>query len=295
MCSAHTPTTVGWLLRWGTDQLRAAGVEAPRLDAEVLLADVLGWTRAQLLAREELPMPPCREALYREHVARRARGEPVAYILGRREFYGREFTVNRHVLIPRPETELLVELALAHLAGRPGALAADIGTGSGAIAVTLAAECPDVRVIATDISADALDVARRNAVRHGVADRVQFRLGHLLAPLDVPVYVLCANLPYVGTDEAPLLPRDVIAYEPHTALFAGREGFTLIHELITSLTPDHVERGGTVLLEVGYGHGRRVAELASRRWPRATVRLHKDLAGHDRVVEIAGLWEEGPG
>ncbi|MDQ7030909.1 MAG: peptide chain release factor N(5)-glutamine methyltransferase [Ardenticatenia bacterium] len=283
---------MGHLLRWGKAQLQAAGVETARLDAELLLGAVLDITRAQLLARIDQTVGTHQTHAYQELVARRADGEPVAYILGRREFYGREFIVDPRVLIPRPETELVVELALAHLTKRPSALVADIGTGSGAIAVTLAAERPDVRVIATDISPDALDVARLNARRHGVADRVDFRLGHLLDPVDVTADVLCANLPYVGTDEAHLLPRDVLVYEPHEALFAGRDGLTLLRELLTSLTSAHVRRGGVVLLEVGYGHGQAVVQLACQRWPREHVHLHKDLAGFDRVVEIVNVWAD---
>ncbi len=274
------------LLQWGVSALREAGIETARLDAEVLLADVLGCSRAQLFARFHDSVGRREVAAYRGLVVRRARGEPVAYILGRREFYGRAFYVDRRVLIPRPETELLVERALTLLEGRPRPLVADIGTGSGAIAVTLAAERPDLRVIATDVSAGALEVARLNAERHGVADRVDLRLGHLLEPLDEPVDLIGANLPYVGTEEAKRLPRDVVQYEPHEALFAGPEGLALIRELFASLQPTHLKPGGAVLLEVGYGHGREVVNLACQQWPQANVRLHKDLAGIERVVEI---------
>lgn len=279
------------LLRWGVATLEAAGVETARLDAEVLLAAVLGCSRAQLLARLHDSVGRREAVAYRGLIARRAQGEPVAYILGRREFYGREFFVDRRVLIPRPETELLVERALALLEGRSNPLVADIGTGSGAIAVTLAAERPDARVIATDISAGALEVARLNAERHGVIDRVEFRQGHLLEPLDEPVDLICANLPYVGTNEAGVLPRDVVQYEPHEALFAGPEGLLLIRELLFSLQPPHLRPGGAVLLEVGYGHGEEVVKLARQRWPEADVRLHRDLAGIERVVEIRELWK----
>lgn len=282
--------TVRTLLNEATSQL--AGIsESARLEAQLLLGELLGWSRAALLAHPEEPVPPAVAERFHALVARRATGEPVAYILGRRDFYGREFLVDRRVLIPRPETELLVERAVELLRPRPAPRAADIGTGSGAIAVTLAAELPHVEVIATDIAADALAVAAANARRHGVADRVRLRLGPWLEPLEEPLDLIAANLPYVGTDEAGMLSRDVRDFEPHIALFAGREGLDSIKILLDQVVEAQRARallrpGGAILLEIGYAHGERLAELARERFPGSTVTVTKDLAGLDRLVEI---------
>lgn len=278
------------LLNEATARLAAVS-ESARLDAQILLGELLGRSRAWLLAHPDKPVPPDVEEQFYALVARRATGEPVAYILGRCTFYGREFLVDRRVLIPRPETELLVERAIELLRPRPAPRVADIGTGSGAIAVTLAAELPHADVIATDVSADALAVAAENARRHGVADRVSLRRGAWLEPLTGPVDLIAANLPYVGIDETAVLPRDVRDFEPHIALFAGREGLDCIRTLLDQIaevqqTQPVLRPGGAILLEIGYAHGKRLAALAGERFPRSTVRMSKDLAGFDRLVEI---------
>nr|WP_290668093.1 peptide chain release factor N(5)-glutamine methyltransferase [Ardenticatena sp.] len=280
--------TVREALQWGTERLRTAST-TPRLDAEVLLADVMGVSRAGLIARLHATLT--REAFkaFQGRIARREQGEPVAYILGRKAFYGRDFLVDARVLIPRPETELLVERALARLAKMPTPRIADIGTGSGCIAVTLAAERPDATVIAIDVSEGALAVARANAERHGVAGRVTFRRGSLLEPLDTPVHLIAANLPYVGTNEMDVLAPSVATYEPHVALFAGPDGLALIRELLAQVSPTLLLPGGAVLLEIGYAQGEVVAQMARQRWPQAQVVVHRDLAGLDRVVEITNI------
>ncbi len=220
------------MLRWGMAELEGAEIPTAKLDAEVLLGAVLGLTRAQVLARSHTMMRRPERGHFAALIQRRKRGEPVAYILGRTEFYGRDFLVDRRVLIPRPETEELVDRCLDALDERQGsepARVADIGTGSGAIAVTLAAERPDLTLLATDNSRAALAVALENARQHAVAERIDFREGSLLEPLAglPPFDLIVANLPYVGTNEIELLDRDVREYEPHEALFAGDEGLDL--------------------------------------------------------------------
>lgn len=261
--------------------------DSPQLDAALLLGAVVGLGRAALLAHDEREVAPAQAAHFRTLVARRVAGEPVAYLLGQRDFFGRTFQVDRRVLIPRPETELLVERALARLAAHPTPRIVDVGTGSGAIAVTLAAERPDARVIATDLSPDALAVARENAARLDAV--VDFREGWLLDPLipaDLPLDLLAANLPYVSERDRHRLAVDVLAYEPHLALFAGSDGLDLIRALLAAVTPALLAPGGAILLEIGYDQGPALARLASDHFPGATVRVHPDLAGHDRLVEI---------
>lgn len=284
------------LLDEATRQLVSVS-DSARLDAQLLLGEVLGRSRAWLLAHAEEPVSSDVAEQFRALVARRAAGEPVAYLLGRRDFYGREFLVDQRVLIPRPETELLVERAIALLRPLPVPRVVDIGTGSGAIAVTLAAEIPHAEVIATDISAEALAVAAENARRHGVSDRITFRQGAWLGVtagdplLDAPVDLIAANLPYVGTDEATALPRDVRDFEPHIALFAGPTGMDAIAALLDEIalaqaTTPVLRPGGAILLEIGYAQGAAFAALAHKRFPNATITVTQDLAGLDRLVEI---------
>lgn len=279
------------ILRWGVSELEQADDPTARLDAELLLGAVLGLSRAQLLARAHTMMRRAERGHFASLVQRRRRGEPVAYILGKREFYGREFQVDRRVLIPRPETEELVDRVLDAVDGR-GAVprVADVGTGSGAIAVTLAAERAELDVVASDISAAALAVAEANARAHGVAERVRFLHGSLLEPLqgEAPFDVVVANLPYVGTDEMDTLARDVRDYEPHEALFAGREGLALFAPFFEQVRRFQLLRaGGVLLLEIGYAQGRALERLARQHFPDAQrVIVHRDLARHERFVEI---------
>ncbi|MDQ4076199.1 MAG: peptide chain release factor N(5)-glutamine methyltransferase [Chloroflexota bacterium] len=278
------------MLKWGTQELSDAGIPTARLDAEVLLGAVLGLSRAQVLARLHTTMRRHERGPFVALIHRRKRGEPVAYILGKKEFYGRDFMVDQRVLIPRPETEELVDRCLDTLEGIPAPRVADIGTGSGAIAVTLVAEHNDLVVVATDVSAEALSVARENARRYGVAGRIDFREGSLLEPLfDLPPFdLIVANLPYVGTDELELLEPDVREYEPYTALFAGPEGLDLFPAFFKQLRDNTVLKPeGVVLLEIGYAQGAALARLARSYFPEArTIAVHKDLAHHDRFVEL---------
>jgi release factor glutamine methyltransferase len=262
------------------------GVDSPRLDAELLLAHVLGANRAVVLVHPDRRLTPKQLTCYRDLVSRRAEREPLAYIVGQREFFGLDFEVDRRVLIPRPETELLVERALQIARSRKqGFLIADVGAGSGAIAVTLAVHLPRATVYALDESAGALAVAAGNARRHGVEGRVRCLQGDLLAPLESPVDLVTANLPYVAADEWPMLPPEIRDYEPRSALDGGADGLALIGSLLAVASP-HLQPGGALLLEIGARQGTAVTTLAQRHLPQAGVRLLQDYAGLDRLVEI---------
>jgi release factor glutamine methyltransferase len=287
-------TTIAQALAWATHDLRATS-ETSRLDAELLLAHVLGWGRARLLAEGHLSLTKAQAVVFRDLVMRRAALEPVAYLIGHKEFYGIDFTVDRRALMPRPETELLVELALG-FAGRktkderrnPDSVAlhslsvADVGTGSGAIAVALALRLSEARINAIDISLDALALARQNVERHGLADRVRLLLGDLLEPLTEPVDLIVANLPYTILSE---IDEGVRRHEPHLALDGGADGLELYRKLL-SQAPACLRPGGVVLLEIGATQAAAVTDLARRWFPTTTVSVHQDLAGHDRVVVI---------
>ncbi len=276
-------------LQGGVAQLQRAGVDDARLVAELLLCRVLACERGQLLARLEQPLTAAASKRWRRLLRRALRHEPLAYILGWREFYGLEFYVDRRVLIPRPETELLVEEALAwaraYLARHNRLpLIADVGTGSGAIAVSLAVHLPAARLYAVDCSAGALQVARRNARRHGVAKRIDFRQGSLLEPLPEPVDLVVANLPYVSEAEMATLPPHVRRYEPHYALAGGVDGLDLYRALLAQV-PTKVRPGGALLLEIGAGQGDTAPALA-RALAGATVEVLPDLAGLPRLLRV---------
>src|SRR5579859_972146 len=226
-------TTIRQALEQGTGSLTQAGRENARLDAQVLLSHTLQVERSVLYAYPERILTPEQEQQFFTLIERRSRGEPVAYLTGHKEFYGLDFLVDKRVLIPRPETELLVEAALnisrQMLEAGHTPIVADIGTGSGVIPVTLAVLEPRLPYLyATDASSDALEVAYLNCQLHHVEHRVRLLQGDLLAPLPEPVNILTANLPYVGTDEMNELAADVQAYEPYLALFSGAEGLDLL-------------------------------------------------------------------
>jgi release factor glutamine methyltransferase len=268
-----------------TDALRAAGIDDPRLDAELLLAEATGRDRAHLAANPEAEVPPPAARRFGEMVRRRLRREPVAYILGRKGFRHLELAVDPRVLIPRPETEMLVELALEL---HPGSVL-DLGTGSGAIALAVAAELPDCAVTATDTSAGALEVARANAERLGLVDRVRFLEGSL--PPDEGFDLVLANLPYVAEADWPSLQPEVTEWEPREALLAGPDGLDAIRELLLdrlrllSRYPRQKTKsaGAIVALEVGEGQAGAVGALL-REAGFGSVEVRVDLAGIDRVV-----------
>jgi release factor glutamine methyltransferase len=278
--------TVGRLLTWTTDWLGARGSDAPRLDAEVLLAHVRGCPRIALYTAFDTPVADAERARFRELVKRRGEGEPVAYLVGSREFFSLPFTVTKDVLIPRPETEGLVVRSLDLVKGAAAPRIADVGTGSGAIAVTLAKQLPRATLVATDIAPAALAVAQANAERHGVAERITFVECDLLADPRAagPWDVIVSNPPYVREDEYPALPRDVRDHEPKTALVAGPTGV----EIVTRLAAEAAERlapGGWLLVEIGPSTAAAAeAALAAQAGlvPGPTL---KDLAGLPRIVQ----------
>jgi release factor glutamine methyltransferase len=268
------------------DGLRAAGIEDPRLDAELLLCEATGWDRAYLAANPEAEIPPPAARRYSETVRRRLRREPVAYILGYRGFRHIEPAVDPRVLIPRPETELLVELALEL---RPRTVL-DVGTGSGAIALAVADELPDCAVTATDTSPAALEVARANAERLGLAARIEFVEG-TLPPEPAEFDLVLANLPYVSEAEWGGLEPEVTEWEPREALLAGPDGLDAFRDLLSGRVPvsfrmaerNGKSASGVVGLEVGDGQAVAVAEML-RAAGFVSVQTRADLAGIERVV-----------
>lgn len=285
MASGKPATTLDFL-NLATEFFRSRGVENPRLNAELLLCGVLELRRIDLYVQFDRPLSSNEVDRYREFLRRRGSGEPVQYILGKTEFFGREFTVSSAVLIPRPETEVLVEEALKriHKVEQPHLL--DIGTGSGVIAVTIAAERDDARVVATDISGDALAIARQNAAKLGVADRIEFRQGSMygaLSPDDAPFDAIVANPPYIRDDERETLQTEVVDHEPETALFAGPDGLNVIRPLIHSAS-EYLTPRGFCALEIGNGQADAICALWVKTAPKWAVSVAKDLAGIDRIV-----------
>jgi release factor glutamine methyltransferase len=268
--------TVGEALTAAVDALAAAGVDSPRLDAELLLAEATGRNRAQLAASPEAGVEAPAARAFGEMMRRRVRREPVAYILGRRGFRRIELGVDRRVLIPRPETELLVELALEV---EPESVV-DVGTGSGAIALAIADEVPQAGVVATDTSLDALVVAKANAAKLGVGERVRFELASL--PDDLAVDLLVANLPYVPAGDLAGLEPEITEYEPVEALSPGPTGLEAIDGLLGELATA-AARPDVIGLEVGIGQAATVADLMQRAGYER-VEARPDLAGIDRVV-----------
>jgi len=268
--------------------LEAVDVDAPRLAAEALLAHALGLSRSRVLARLQQPLAPNQLSDYQTLITRCASGEPLAYILGHREFYALDFSVDPRVLIPRPETELLIDTAIELARARAGDAAyriADIGTGSGAIAVTLAVHLPHAHLVATDVSPDAITVAAFNASRHNVADRIEFRVGDLLDPLDAPVDLIAANLPYVRSSEWAYLSKSILHHEPALAFNGGSDGLSLVSRLLHS-APRALRPGGSILVEIGAAHGEAALELAHDVFPNADARIRTDYAGLDRLLVV---------
>jgi release factor glutamine methyltransferase len=271
------------VLRLTTTFLAEHGSESARLDGELLIAHALGVERIDLYLQFDRSLGEPLLASIRDLVRRRARGEPVAYITGVREFYSRTFEVTPDVLIPRPETETLVDAVLARAEGAPAGDLADLGTGSGCIAVTLAAELPGRDVVATDLSGAALEVAAANAERHGVAERVRFLQGDWAAALDGPVAVVVSNPPYITAAELAELPRDVSAFEPRLALDCGSDGLDAYRRLLASLG-SRLLPTGLLALEVDPRRAEAVAGLVEERLPSARSEVIVDLARRPRVV-----------
>ncbi len=268
--------------------LAAAGCDTPRLDAEVLLAHVLERDRAWLYAHPEYTLIPDRLGDYQALIARRAQREPVAYLTGHKEFFGLDFVVTPGVLIPRPETERTVEIALQILeagASSDSIAIADVGTGSGAIGIALALHVQAAHVFAVDVSAAALTTARRNAIRHGVAGRVDCLQGDLLAPLKGAFHLIVANLPYLSRADLATAPPEVARWEPRLALQGGPDGLAAIRRLLAAAA-NRLHPAGALLAEIGAGQGADVLALANRHFPRAMVEIARDYSGFDRVLVV---------
>jgi release factor glutamine methyltransferase len=294
-------TTVAQLLDSGAERIARSGSTSPRLDAELVLAHILEVDRTGIIAHPDAPVGESARDRFESAVERRLAGEPIAYIVGFREFYGLAFSVDRRALVPRPETELLVELATADIVrrltaaprppGGPPLRIVDVGTGSGAIAVAIAATLRrrrmlgEVAIVATDVSAEAIEVALENAVGHGVADRIDFYETDLLPPLaGIRHDVIVANLPYVATGEVDAA-GPTLASEPRVALDGGPDGTSVIARLIAEL-PTGLAAGGTALIEIGAGQAEAVEAMASSVLPAARLDVVGDLAGLARIVLI---------
>ncbi|MFC2063190.1 peptide chain release factor N(5)-glutamine methyltransferase [Chloroflexota bacterium] len=262
------------------DRLAASNIENASLESELLLRHALDVSRTRLYLElnQELDHPS--ETIFRELVERRLNHEPAAYITRHREFYGLDFSVNRDVLIPRPESELLVEKTLDLARDHHLATIADIGTGCGAIAISLALNLPETRVYATDVSAAALKVARRNCRKHGVINRIHLLAGDLVTPLPEPVDLMVANLPYVKQSEI-----DAGGFEPPLALSGGRDGLQKIHRLCRQSSAK-LRPHGYLLLEIGQGQKEAVTTLLHHLFPGAEIETSPDLGGIERVVTL---------
>jgi release factor glutamine methyltransferase len=251
-------------------------------DAEMLARHVLSWDRARLIAHGREPSPDGFAAAFDRVVARRAQREPVAQIVGSREFWGLEFEVTPDVLIPRPETELIVEEAVRVARERPCRTAVEVGTGSGCIAIACALEIPGLHVTAVDSSERAVEVARRNASRHGVSDRVSIRRGDLLDGIAGPVDLILSNPPYVPDRDAATLQPEVVKYEPAAALFAGEDGLAVIRRLLAD-AGTRLAADGTLLFEFGVGQAEEIRSMAYETgWN--LVRMRDDLQGIPRTA-----------
>ena len=267
------------------ERLIQAGIrpELAALDAELLAREALGWDRARFLAERNDPAPGGFGARYEQAINRRERREPVPYITGTREFWGLELEVSRDVLIPRPETELIVEEAVRR--GRGPLAIADIGTGSGCLAIALAREFPTARITATDISPAALSVARRNATRHGVADRISFVQTSYLSAINGPFALIVSNPPYVPAGSAPGLTPEVREYEPDVAVFAGADGLEGLRAVFAQAAP-RLAPEGWLIVEFGYGQEELVGQLIGEHPSLSLVKIREDLQDIPRTAVV---------
>jgi release factor glutamine methyltransferase len=276
-------------LRQAEAHIASGNIPDARIEAELLLMHALGIERTELYARLGEPLPSTVCDKFQSLVERRLRREPTAYILGWCGFYGIDLRVDSRVLIPRPETELLVETALAFLERRFGqeqpCSVADVGTGSGAIAIVLALHLPHARIYATDVSSGAIDIARLNCRRHGVEGRVELLAGELLEPLSQRVDVIVANLPYVKDADIPPMMPEIRDFEPVAALAGGADGLDKVR-LLLAQAKDHLLPRGAVMLEIGLGQAEEAVLIATRHFPKGKVDLLKDFAGIERVLSI---------
>jgi release factor glutamine methyltransferase len=280
---------LGEALQSAAQKLVGKRIDDASTEAELLLGYVLGMSKTQLYTEPEKVLTSTETSQLWSFIQRRLNHEPTAYILGYCEFYGIDLYIDCHTFIPRPETELLVEQAveLAHRVSHPGKriTIADVGTGCGAIAVSLAIALPGAKIYATDISARALQVAEMNCRRYTVGSRVELLQGNLLEPLYQPVDMIVANLPYIKDCEFKDLSPEIINFEPTSALAGGLEGLDKI-QLMLKQMPGKLNHGSCFLLEIGKGQGKEVTSLAKSHFPQASIELISDLGGVERVVKV---------
>ena len=278
--------TIGRLIPWAAEHLQKYGVSAPRLSGELMLTQVLGCTRVDLYLRHEQPLNPDELALFKALILRRRAGEPLAYILRRREFYGLEITVGPGVLVPRPESEHLVEEAVKRLEDQESPRLLDLCTGSGAVALACLAGHPGLTAVGVDISPQALDFARQNGARLGLAERAEWLLGDLWEPLAAAggfFEAITANPPYVRDDEWPELSPEVRDFEPRQALVAGPEGLEMIQQILLGARA-FLRPQGWLFIEMGAGQAAQALEMAHGVGIYEQVATVKDLAGIQRVL-----------
>jgi release factor glutamine methyltransferase len=290
----ENPLSIRGALLWGAQVLCHPGLENHRLDAEVLLRHVLNMEKEQLYVNGDAPISAGQEAMFRDLLLRRSRREPVAYITGHKEFWSLDFFVTPAVLVPRPETELLVEVALQYvtqLASGSPLKVLDVGAGCGAISVCLAKEQAAMEIVAVDISALALDVARVNAGRHGVVDRIRFLAGDLFAPVEpLPETfdLIVSNPPYIRTGELSMLAPEIREWEPTIALDGGPDGLDTYRRMIEE-GHSYLTTGGSIVLEIGANMASAVADLFSRSGCYGPASVYQDYAGKDRVIAATKL------
>ena len=275
--------TVLRLLTWCRDYFADKNIDSPRLDAELLLAHVLGCDRVGLYLRYDQPLQPDELAQFRELVRRRAAREPVAHLLGTKEFYGLSFLTDRRALVPRPETEILVDAVLAALPADQPQRLCEIGIGSGCLAIALLTKRPEWTIAATDTSADALNLAGENATRHGVSERLELREVDLIAD-DAGLFdAVVSNPPYVPAADCETTMPEVARFDPRSALDGGADGLDIVRRLIAR-SPDHLHPGGLLALEIGIDQAAAVKALLTDDGRYEQIEISRDLAGIERVV-----------
>ena len=271
----------GEALKRARELLARHRIEEADLEAELLLRHTLKIDRAQLLSEPDCELKQRHVDTYKTFIKRRIKGEPSAYITGHREFFCLDFYVDKHVLIPRPETELLVEQAILHAKNYRNPVIVDVGTGSGVIAVSLAKNLPDAEIFAVDISKAVLKVAGRNCLTHGVEHKVKLLRGDLLEPVPVQVDIIVANLPYVLTADVPQV--NTFGFEPALALDGGTDGLDVVKRLCWQ-TKEHIRQGGCLLLEIGMGQNQKTSDILLELYPAADIEILSDLSDIPRVV-----------
>jgi len=285
--TGETWTTIR-LLNWTKEYFEKKGIAESRLEAELLLAHVLGWKRIELYSRFEETVGPERLAAFHEAVKRRAKREPSQYIMGTTEFCGLAFKSDRRALIPRPESEILIDVTLALTGVSDAPFIVDIGTGSGILAITAAKRLAKARVVACDISSEAIELARENAALLGVSERVEFRCGDFTETLSEfagRADIALANPPYVSEGELAKLEPELREHEPRVALVAGPEG-TEVQARLVEFAPTLLATGGHLVMEMGAGQAGRIREMVAKRLALELVRLEKDFASIERVAVI---------